>query len=344
MMKKMKVISVIAFFIFSLGCATSVAVRVTKPAEVNMSGARNIALFDFSYPSPGIQLNNQKDIIKFLFAQAFDKNAKDDSIEKQIADYTSNKLVSALVNANYFNVLSPKDVTQAMIGADNTNLGASDIGLMLGADAVIVGSIDRMDSQELTYVNTVLEYDKVTKKFVEVEKDWVERDVIIQITYRVIDVNDGRMYASKTIEQKRTDDLEYENYLQLKTFDTLYKSGADTIIAQIARQIAPYVVTEYRYLKKDKMKDDRMKQADEFVKGGIYEKAMDLFMAIWSDSSNPAAGYNAAIMLEVIGDIDGAIDMMETVMDAYPEADIMREYNRLKTTKSQMEAVAEQMK
>lgn len=344
MIKKIKVIAIITVFVLSLGCATSVAVRITKPAEVNMSGARNIALFDFSYPRKGFQLNNQNDIIEFLFAQAFDQEVPEDSLEKQMADYTSSKLVSALVNTDYFTVLSPKDVTQAMIGADNPDLGVTDIGLLLGAEAVIVGSIDRMDSQETEYINTVMVYNKITKKYVEVEKDWIERNVVISVTYRVIDVNDGRMYASKTLEQRRSDDTELENELQLQSYELMYKSGVDSIIKLIARQIAPYEVTERRYLKKDKMKDDRMKQADEFVKGGIYEKAFNIFMTIWEDSSNPAAGYNAAIMMEVMGDIDGAIAMMETVMDSYPEQDIMSEYNRLLDTKEEMAVVADQMK
>ena len=343
MRKRFAPIGVAALAALFFGCATAVPMRVTKPAEVNMAGARNIAVFDFTYPVQGITLKSEKEIFNLLLTEALDLKIEEDTIEKRIAAYASNNLVQSLVETDYFQVLSPKDVTQAMIGADNPNLGLTDVGLALGADAIIVGSVDVMTPEEKTYQKDVYVKDPKTKKLVKTKADYISRSIYIEITYRVLDAADGSMYASRTLENNQSREVKLDDKDKLPKYEDLYLKAIDAVVPSIAKQLAPYTVTEYRYLKEDKTKDPKMKQADEFVKGGIYQKALNLFMEVWESNQNPAAGFNAAIMLEAVGDIDGAIELMDNVMDISPDKDIMREYNRLLASKEQMETVAEQM-
>ena len=94
---------------------------------------------------------------------------------------------------------------------------------------------------------------------------------------------------------------------------------------------------------KDKTKDQRMKEADNMVKGGIYEKALDLFLEIWYDNQNPAAGVNAAIMHEVLGDVDAALELVEEVLDVSADKKVIYEYKRLQKVKEDLEELEKQM-
>ena len=342
MRKKGIAVLIAALMIVIMACGTSVAIRVTKPAEVNMSGARKIAVFDFTYPQEYPSFT-EDDILDYIIAEALNLDMDVDTMEREVAEYTARSLVTALVKTDYFEVLSPTDVTQAMIGANNPNLGLTDVGLLLGADAILVGSIDYMRKDERYFMNTVWVYDPATETTVETELPWVEREIEISVTYRVLDASTGKLYATKSINEARIDDAKEEDNDTLRSYESMFKSVIDNLVPRVAKQLAPYTVTEYRWLEKDKTKDPRMEQADEFVKGGIYQKALEIFLSIWNANSNMAAGYNAAIMYEATGNIDAAIELMDQVMNMYPERKIMREYNRLLADKEEMERVAEQM-
>ena len=94
---------------------------------------------------------------------------------------------------------------------------------------------------------------------------------------------------------------------------------------------------------KDKTDDPRMEQADELVKGRIYDAALDLFLEVWDDTGNPAAGFNAAILYEITGDLDTAIAQMKEVARRTGEKKAMREYNRLLETQREQQRLQEQL-
>lgn len=92
-----------------------------------------------------------------------------------------------------------------------------------------------------------------------------------------------------------------------------------------------------------KDKNPQMKAADRYVKGGIYDSALDIYLDVWKSSKNVAAGYNAAILYEVTGDLDAGITLMKQVVDAHPERRIMKEYNRMLNAKQEQERLLKQL-
>ncbi|MBN1649016.1 MAG: hypothetical protein JW874_13355 [Spirochaetales bacterium] len=346
-MKKIILCALIVLsIVFISGCRTAISVTVTKPAEVNMSGARNIAVFDFTYPRQyRITGMTSDDLFNRIIAAAIARDRlRTDTLERRIADYMTNQLVSGLVGTEYFSVFTPNDVSAAMIGADNPNLGMTDVGLLLGADAIIVGSVDSMDWSDEEYKKERKVYNSKTKKYHVVVERRIKRTVEISVTYRVVNAETGSVIASESDTQTRNDDKELKDRDRLADVDTLFKQAVDNMIPAITKKLAPYKVRETRFLKKDKMKDDRMEQADQFVKGAMYEKALNIFMQVWDDSQNIAAGYNAAIMKDVMGDLEGALEMMNIVLDKYADKEVMAQINRLKAAIEQRTQVEEQMK
>lgn len=345
-MKKKLIFPVLLLAVFIImSCGPSVTMQVMKPSEVNMGGARTIAIFEVDYPRKGAaSISSERDLLIALLAKTLEMNVpEEDTVERRIGRYTTDNLVTTLLEAEYFDILSPKDVSQKMIGADNPNLGATDIGLLLGADAIIMGSVDVMESEDETYDKTVTKYDSTLKKNVTSKVPYVKRTARLVFSYRVILTNDGRMLASKSFDKTETDEQPVEKRANLQKPESLYQRIVDEIMPTIRKQIAPYTVNEYWFLMKDKTKDARMEQANNFVNGSLYDKALDLFLTVWQENENVAAGYNAAIMFYALGDIDTALEMMERVLDKYPEKDVMNGYTRLKDAKSEMEQVADQM-
>jgi hypothetical protein len=94
---------------------------------------------------------------------------------------------------------------------------------------------------------------------------------------------------------------------------------------------------------KDKMKDPRMEQADELVKGKLYDAALEIFLDVWQDTGNVAAGFNAAILYEITGDLERAIAQMKELVRLTGEQKAMREYNRLLETQREQQRLQEQL-
>jgi curli biogenesis system outer membrane secretion channel CsgG len=347
MKKVTKILLILLAFAFILSCRTAVSVTVTKPAEVNMSGARNIAVFDFTYPIESRSINlDTDDLLSLIIASALDieDSSGEVTLQEKMGNYMTSQLVSGLVETDYFTVYTPNDVSQALIGADSSSLGMTDVGLLLGADAIVVGSIDDMQWGDEQYIKERKVYNKKTKKTRIVRDRRIKRTIEIAVTYRVVNAETGNVIATESDRKTSSDDELKENEDRLNSFESMFQGQINNMIKAITRKLAPYKVRETRFLKKDKLKDPRMENADNFVKGQIYDKALNIYLEVWDDSQNIAAGFNAAIMKEVMGDLEGAKEMMGIVMELYPDSEVMSQYNRLDHAIDQRREVEEQMK
>jgi hypothetical protein len=92
----------------------------------------------------------------------------------------------------------------------------------------------------------------------------------------------------------------------------------------------------------DDTKDEEMKKLDELTKKKFYADARDGYLTIWKNKQNVAAGYNAAIMMEITGDIDGAIALMTEVANTAKNEKALKEIDRLKKTQKEAAAAASQ--
>jgi tetratricopeptide (TPR) repeat protein len=117
----------------------------------------------------------------------------------------------------------------------------------------------------------------------------------------------------------------------------------DRMLPIIAKQIAPYKEVVYRALMKDKTKDPDMEKANEFVKNNDYDSALDTYLGVWKRSKNPAAGVNAGIMYEALGDLDSALATVKAVVDETANKTAMGEYNRLLREKKAQEELMKQL-
>jgi TolB-like protein len=110
---------------------------------------------------------------------------------------------------------------------------------------------------------------------------------------------------------------------------------ANSRLANLARDVAPYTAIESRSLMNEKSKDKelkiKMKDAEALVKGGNYRGALSSYLIIYNNYNNFAAVHNAAIMHEVLGDAPAAAELMQKVIEetGNPQAyDVLSRLNR----------------
>ena len=343
-MRKLVALLAPAFLgLFLFACATSIPVTVTKPAEINMSGNRVIAVLDFRYPEKDKGFSG-KDLIEWAIAKLIGVDfPKEQTTEARVADYTTSLLISTLLDTGYFQLVSPRQVAQAMRGSISTSTTPVDIGRAVDAQAIINGELYLLDSDDETWVDTVETTDPNTGAEVKQIVAMISRQAWVGMTYQVINTKTGQIVASRSFKGDEKRETEQAKRHTLPPAEEMYKDIIEDFMPMIAKQLAPYQVRESRTLMRDKTDDSRMEQADELVKGRIYDTALEIFLDVWDDNRNPAAGFNAAILFEITGDLDTAIEQMNEVIRVTGEKKAMREYNRLLESREERERLREQL-
>jgi len=273
-----------ALVLLFASCATTVPVQITKPAEVNMAAYKTLLVQDFRYPR------------EYWYDDA-----------DKVARYASSKLVEELTATGYFKVINTSDV------ANWSNLSPVDLGTKTGANALVVPEILQFDRNSEYKVREYKVKDKNTGETVTKYEDYTLVTDTVDVSYRVVDTRTGSVYVTKTFEEKDVIEVTNSGNQTLVSKTENGQKLLAKIIQKISRQLAPYTVTEGRSLLSDKTKSEDMKAADALVKQGSYDLAYDRYLSIWKATKNPAAGGNAAILLEILGRLDEAIPLMESV-------------------------------
>ncbi|MBN1836443.1 MAG: hypothetical protein JW820_11375 [Spirochaetales bacterium] len=326
-----------------LSCATSIPVTVTKPAEINMSGNRVIAVLDFRYPEKGRGVTG-KDLVEWAVARLLGIDLPDrQSIEERVAEYTTSLVITTLLDTGYFQLVSPEQVARAMGRSLSTRTTAVDIGRVVGAQAIVSGELYLLESEEEQWVDTVTSIDPDTQEQVETIVPMMSRRVQVGMRYQVINTRSGAIVASRSFEDDEKEETAQAKSSSLPSAEKMFQEIIEEFMPAMAKQLAPYQVRETRTLMKDKMDDLRMEQADELVKGRLYDAALELYLEIWDDTANPAAGFNAGILYEITGDLDSAVAQMEEVARRTGDRRSMREYGRLLETRAEYQRLQEQL-
>jgi hypothetical protein len=331
----------LAFLAALLGCSTSIPVTVTKPAEINMAANRVVAVLDFRYPVD--TTISGKDLLQWAINKLTGLQIPTEvGVEEKLAEYTTSRVIRTLLNTGYFQLVSPQEIAQRMQGDLGASTTAMDIGQAVKAQAIVDGELYLLEvnDEQWTDERTVTDADTGEEQTVDVRM--IKRTARVGMTYQVVNTATGNVVASRSFQSQNSEDRELANRWDLPEVEDMYQEIVDSFMPQMAKQLAPYQVLEHRTLMRDKSKDPRLEQADDLVKGRIYDSALEIFLQVWRENGNVAAGYNAAILYEVTGQVDMAIDQMRSVVDRTADKKAMREYNRLLTVKREQERLREQ--
>ena len=155
------------------------------------------------------------------------------------------------------------------------------------------------------------------------------RHIDAELMYQVVDAHTNRVISYKTVPIE-LDSRETEDYDMVDSVYSLGRSKFEELAETILKQLQPYTVDKYLYLLSDPHKDDDMKYADEVVKAGSVEYGKDLFMDLYVKRGYMEAGYNAALLLEALGDLEGARDLMQEVFDIFKDTRALKAVEDIK--------------
>jgi hypothetical protein len=344
MIRFAKPLGCLVLFLLLAGCATTIRMEIMRPAEVNMAGARRVAVMDFGIPPENDRAWTWDELWALALAKMLNlETARKATLVEKLAQYTTETMIGTLANTRYFEVVNPGDISRAVISSGKRNPNPIMIGQLVGAQAIIVGDITTFVNQTEQFTRAEKVKDKTTGKETETTVLYVRRTLALKLTYRAVNTATGAIMATKTLEDSNKREIRYADRGSLEPEEGVFRGMIDAMLPKIAKQIAPYKETVYRGLMKDETKDPQMEKADEFVKNNVYDSALRVYLEVWKRSRNPAAGVNAGIMYEVLGDLDSALAMVKEVVDATVNRKAMGEYNRLLKEKRDQEELRRQL-
>jgi len=277
------------------GCSTTVAIQVQRPPTLNTLGIQRLAVMPFT-------------------------TTGNSSLERQAAAWLTSESQMRIQGMNHFTLINAAEIERARRNQESAETLAD---ALFGGQVISIlvlnssreNSYKDKEGNTITYIN-------------------YEREVQLSFNYSLTRTRDGSMIGPVN-KNVRTSDMN-QNRSELRTAESMVQSLIKNNMAGLNRDIAPYMATEHRkFIKefpapKDKILKQRLKDADALVKAKSYKSAQNAFFAIYEDTGNFAAGYNAALLIEVQGDREGAAALFQRVYDdtGNPQASV--EINRLR--------------
>lgn len=315
MKKSILTISILVVAMAIMSCATSIPIKMMKPSEINMVGIKKIAVLPFGFAGEA----KSADPLQAAFNRYYSNYSYRSNLEQQVSALLTDGVNNALMNSNAFSIISSSEVGRKVRAGENPSSVV---------DGYIIGEISFLTMNYKDRYENVKGSDGVVRSTYVVEKT-----ASIVYTVKVYRAADG-VLMGMTNQAKETKSTAYGDkaYSSVSSDYEMAKILVNDTISYVAKAIAPYEVTEYRTLLADDTKNANMKEADELVKKGKYADALVMFKKVYAETEMFAAGYNTALLIEINGDLKGAIVAMEALFEKSNDSRASSEVTRMKKT------------
>ena len=325
----------LCFIFLMASCATTVNVKLTRPAQLDLNGARTVAVLPFKpysyYREYDVNIGRQ--IIINTFYQIFDIRDPD---EQLALDSLRTQIERGLMDSPYIKLVSSDSVEKALRK-----------GSLNPADVYLTGEVSYFSVNDRKYDERKLVRAASGDRAAEYQiVHYWKREVDFNFRYQIVDSSTDKVIA---VNEYRCSDssYRYEYKGDLPSAYSIIESYIRKCSRKILQELQPYTVTKTIKLleckTKDKVLKERMKAADEMAERSMIEKASDEFQNIYKETGLVEAGYNAAILQEAMGNLSKAEKMMTEVYNANPDsrvgkglADIQYEINQANRLKKQI--------
>jgi hypothetical protein len=246
---------------------------------------------------------------------------------RQVAEALTGKAVEVIQSTRKFTIIDAAEVRQRQNANEN---------LANFVDGLLSGELTNLASKDSST------YHKATEK--RDAYTTYTREVTLDFTYRLVRVRDGSLAGQIT---KTGSGSAYSDVAQkeLASVFVIAQRIINTELRYLNRDVAPWSIEERRELmnetSKNKQLKQRMKDAQALVKEGSYKSAFNAYVKIYQDDESLAAGYNAAIMTEILGDLPGAIERMRLLEETTGNPKAATELARMRQTLAEGKAVDE---
>jgi len=281
----------LAFVFFASSCATTVNLKVTRPAEVDSYGAESIAILPFGTEGSirVIRRNGKKLPVVDFFLNVANKESE----QRDIANYMQRELEIEMAKSPYLKLIDSYAVMSALKNGND-----------LPADLYLTGDITSFDSK----VKKSERKEKSGEK--TVIREYYTREVYMRFDYQIVNgktsevLYQDNFYFSKTSSESKDEDT-------LPSIYNMVTKSINSELRDISHKIQPYDVNKTIFLTKPRNASDDFQKADIYVKDGNIKTGYELFLRIYKEENLFEAGYNAAALLEAMGRFEEAKSLAE---------------------------------
>lgn len=340
-----KFIKTTEFFLLSIciflyiSCATTVNVRLTRPAQLDLNGAKTIAILPFKPCSYYREYNTETSLGRRIIVNSFYQifEIKDPN-EQMAIDNLRIQIERGLLDSPYITLVSSESVERAL---KKGSLNPADVYL---TGEVSYFSVSDSRSEEKKQVKPERDNQKAEYAIVSF---W-RREVTFNFRYQIVDSTSEKVIAYKEFRCNNTS-AKYESRNALPGAYSLIESDIRDAARRILKELQPYTVTKSITLLETKTKDKelktRMKAAEKLADKSQLNTAYLEFSQIYEETDLLEAGYNAAILQEALGNLSEAERMMNELYCKTPDsrvakglADIQYEIAQANRLKRQIKA------
>ncbi|MCR4789599.1 MAG: hypothetical protein K5839_00810, partial [Treponemataceae bacterium] len=277
------------FAVLLTGCATTLSYTVERPAELDLNGANTISVLPFT-------VERGNDPYYFLGFIRIARPPVYDS--KQIfANKLTDQIVTKLYDADYLQVIDSKAVESAIRNSRE-----------IPCDVYLTGYLSNWENNIESETRT---NDDGSTYYV------YRRDVKVTITYQIIDAATNEMISYKTKNMSASSST-YSSRDSIPAPESVLNYQINDFVSKLMKELQPYTVNVYVTLMDDPNKDEGFKTAQKLAKEGQLEIAKEDFIHMYENGSNEA-GFNAAMILQTQGDLQGALNLLNNLSASFPD-------------------------
>jgi len=282
-MKNMKFFPALLIYFLALasilaGCATTVTVQVQQPPVWNTVGIQSLAIMPFT-------------------------TTRNTTLQRRAASLLTKVSRSRIRAVKRFTLVDPAEIQRVSEAKGNVENYA---------DALFRGQIIYAASQDRRERDLRRDKEGNIVRYII-----YKRDVQLSFSFTLTRTGDAQVIGTETMNFSNS--YSSEDRRSLKSAEAAIQEMVQENMAGIVRYLVPYAVIERRKFEsvtiKDKAIKERAKNASALVKEGNYKGAEEAFLGIYRDTGSFAAAYNAGLLIELQGDLEGAALFMQRLFD-----------------------------
>ena len=294
------------------GCAPQTTLRIMKPAAVDVSGIKRLAVLDVSSQGQAGRLAESL-LTSRLWQTGFYTLVERSELERILQEHALN--LSGVVDATT----------------------AAQVGQLLGVDAVLLGEVltystedhhrvqkvkkkvwtgeyERDDKGNIIYEKTLFGGKVKKKKYREefVNQKVLERDATVVVSFRLVDVQTGRIRATK-LKSHSSKASVVSGEGDLPTADAMLQQLLAQCVDEFVILLTPHFVEiRTRFARGD----EAINRGIELAKNGLWDKAGEVWKGVVrTDPQNHAAWYNLGLAFEAQGRFQQAVQAYDRAVN-----------------------------
>jgi tetratricopeptide (TPR) repeat protein len=291
-----------------VSCASStIPITVTRLPTMNTTGLQRIAIMPF-------------------------ETSENNALQAEIAGVITTSATSKIKATNQFTLVDPTEIQRLQSNGES---------IENYVDALFTGQIVSLIANDSSHSEERRVYSGKSYRTVIVTV--YDREVELVFSYNFKRARDGSLIGVVTKRGKNSDHNEERS--SLKSNSQMLQAIVTNRLQKLAQDVAPYKATEERSLAEDTSGNSAVKkQMGEIlnlVKEGSYKQALTSYNSIYEQYGSFAAAYNAAILTEALGDIDGAVSIIQRLTDDTGNPKASAELARLQKVQADLETLTE---